>query len=146
MSFCQINRVERVKDLRKVLTDRHGRTLPNDEGGRKLLAIVIDHALLIARDFAVRMAQQLAPAEISDAEISYMIDREGRMWGVQALAVELGLTEAERVRLGVRTIGAVDITPANRRTRKRARERLRRAARLAAEAERQGLDAGATAR
>lgn len=124
MSFYQINRIQRVKDLRRVLTDRWGLRLPDDETGRALLAIVIDHALLIARDLAEKMALQLLP-DISDAEMGYMVDRagDGRMWGPQALANAIGLTETDRVRLQVRTIGAVDITPSQRRTRKRQRRR-----------------------
>ncbi|KRR11527.1 hypothetical protein [Bradyrhizobium valentinum] len=125
MSFFPINRLQRIKDLRRVLTDRWGPRLPNNETGRVLLAIVIDHALLIARDLAERMALQLLP-EISDAEIAYMIDKagDGRMWGPQALANAIGLTEATRVRLQVTTIGATDCTTSQRRNRNLKRRRL----------------------
>jgi hypothetical protein len=135
MSHYPINRVERVRDLRRVLTDRHGRTLPNDATGRVLLSIVLDHAALIEGDLAERMAVQLLP-EASDAEIAFMIHRAGagRMWGPTELAKALNLTEATRVRLQVKTILAVDVTPTQRRTRRKVAQRQRRDARLAAEA------------
>lgn len=131
MSFYPINRIQRIKDLRRALTDRWGRRLPNDETGRRLLAIVIDHARPIEGDLAERMALQLLP-DISDAELAYMIDKAGagRMWGPDALACAIGLREADRLRLQVRTIGAVDCTPANRRTRKKVAQRQRQRDRL----------------
>lgn len=120
MSYHPISRINRVKDLRRILTDRWGPRLPNDETGRRLLAIVADHAMLIARDLAVKMVTQLAPPEISDAEIYFVIDRagDGRMWGPHVLPKAIDLTEDERVRLQVRTIMATDCTPAERKKRR----------------------------
>jgi hypothetical protein len=124
MSY-RINRIQRVKDLRRVLTDRWGRHLPNNEIGRALLAIVLDHARLIEGDLAERMALQLLP-DMGDAELAYMIDKAGagRMWGATELAKALHLTEADRVRLGVQTIAAVDCTRSQRVARKRRLRKL----------------------
>lgn len=127
MSYHPISRIQRVRDLRRALTDRCGRHLPNDETGRRLLAIVIDHALLIAPDLAQRMALQLLP-QITDAEVAYMIDKagKGRMWQAKALANALGLTEATRLRLQITTIAAMNCSRAERK-------KAKRLARLAAE-------------
>jgi hypothetical protein len=137
MSHYPVNRLERVRDLRRVVTGRYGRRLPNNETGRKYLAIVIDHALLTARDLADRMAQQLAPPEVSDAELAYLIDiaGAGRMWEPHDLAKAIDLREAERVRLEVRTIAAVDMTRKQRKNLKNKRKRLEKLAAAAAQAQ-----------
>lgn len=129
MTFYPINRVERIKELRRVLTDRWGPRLPNDDTGRRLLSIVIDHARLIEGDLAERMALQLLP-DITDAELAFMIDRAGagNMWGPRALAYALGLPEATRVRLQITTIAAVDCTRNQRKKRRRQIAKLNAAA------------------
>src|SRR5439155_12289714 len=47
-------------------------------------------------------------------------------WRADKLGARLGLTEAERQRLGITTIGSIDVPKAERAKRRRSRDRLRR--------------------
>ena len=53
------------------------------------------------------------------------VNRFPRIWTAQALALKLNLTEVDRRGLGIRTIGAVDMTPAERKQQRKLRDRQR---------------------
>jgi hypothetical protein len=59
------------------------------------------------------------------AEVIQSAASSPRKWTSTALGEELGLTEADRRRLGIRTIAAADMTPEQRRQAKRLRDRQR---------------------
>jgi hypothetical protein len=54
-------------------------------------------------------------------------------WRADKLGIRLRLTEAERTRLGITTIGSIEVTKAERAKRRRERDRLRRQSQLRAQ-------------
>jgi hypothetical protein len=50
------------------------------------------------------------------------------MWKTQELGDHMNLTEADRQRIGIRTIGAIDMTPAERKQQRKLRDKERKCA------------------
>jgi hypothetical protein len=102
----------RKKELEMVFTQRYRSwQLPNDDAGRADLRIMLDHLALRGEDHARRWAELRAPW-MPEAELDDMIDDvgEGKFWTPAALGKALNLTNAERMRLDIRTIRPVDRT------------------------------------
>jgi hypothetical protein len=127
----------RIAELRRVFGDRYGRHgLPDDDAGE-------DDALIMCHHIARRpvpnhpklMAAFLSswapwmPADRVSAMITTVTANPIR-WTADKLGARLRLTEEERERLKITTIGSVDVTKAERARRrqehKRRREHLRR--------------------
>jgi hypothetical protein len=121
----------RIAELRRLFAARYGETLPDDDAGR-------DEALLMAHHLARRpgdprhriaawceLHASWMPADELERLIADVMARP-RRWRADTLAVRLNLTEAERRRLAIRTIGAVDVTKAQRQARRLERDRLRK--------------------
>jgi hypothetical protein len=130
----------RVAEIDRVLTDRWGEILPHDDAGADDAFIVCHHLARRAGDPAVRMqdwldrrAPWMPPAE-RHALIERVLARPLR-WKADTLAKQLGLTAANRTRLKIKSIGAIDQTSAERaeirRLAKIEYKRKRRAARAA---------------
>lgn len=128
----------RLAELNRVLTDRHGgEVLADDDAGRDDVELVAHH-LGQTQDPARRIASWIglrAPwMREPEAEtiIAHVIAKPIR-WRADTLAKRLNLTDAERGRLRIKTIGAVDLDreqrAARRRDRKRDRDRDRATAR-----------------
>jgi hypothetical protein len=86
----------RKSELERLFADRWGDVRPDDADDLRLMA---DHLALIDE-----------------------VDRPGTYWKADALARELGLDDATRTRLKIRTIGAIDCTKAQRAKRSREHE------------------------
>jgi hypothetical protein len=117
----------RIAELRRLFTARYGLVLPDDDAGR-------DDALIMANHLARRpeperripawlslWAPWMAADEI--AAITARVIAKPLRWRADRLAVRLHLTEDERRRLRITTIGAIDLTKEQRKARRRLRDR-----------------------
>ncbi len=128
----------RVAELRRLFFARYGRTLPDDDSGRDDV-LVMAHHLARRRGDARRLIRnwiELCAPWMPEGEAAELIDRVVALpirWRADKLAQRVRLTDAERRRLRICTIGAVDVTRAERklarRLRQRQRDRARRRAR-----------------
>ena len=103
----------------------------DDDAGREDLHILLDHYAYSNPLATPRVIKARAPW-LSEPERESLMDQVGRFpryWTSPALAEALRLTEAERVALGgVPTIGAIDVTPEQRREKRKDRDKERKAA------------------
>jgi hypothetical protein len=117
----------RIADLRRLFLARYGRSLPDDDAGRADARIMAHH--LARRSNAERrivswlelQAPWMKPVEVK-ALIAEVFSRPYK-WRADTLARRLNLTDAERRRLGITTIGAVDVDRAERLAHRRDRAR-----------------------
>jgi hypothetical protein len=121
----------RIAELNRIFAARYGTTLPDDDAGRDEAFVMAHHLARRLGDPLQRIASWLelqAPwmtaAEV-DALITTVLAKPLR-WRADTLASRLNLRDGERHRLGIRTIGAVDVTKAERKGRRGERERLRK--------------------
>jgi hypothetical protein len=123
----------RPNEIQRLLVSRYGHELPDDDAGR-------DDAFVMVNALAWRpQAERRIPAWLS-LRTPWMRQDEARAltartiakpikWSADKLGRRLNLTEAERQRLRITTIGAVDVDKAERQTRRKERKRLREQAR-----------------
>lgn len=114
----------RLSDLARLFRARYGITLPNDDAGRDDLHVALCHIAMLtnARERMGRYVEIWAPW-LTVAEARQVIDHaltNPQRWRADQLAWRMRLTAADRTRMGITTIGAVDMN-------KNARERLRKA-------------------
>lgn len=124
----------RIAELERFFVDTYGgRRLPDDDAGRDDLRLMLDHLAQIDADCCRAWIARWCPF-LADAEIEKAIARAGigRRWKADALARELGLTDATRTKLKIKTIGAVDCNKAQRLARRRRKRILADRARRAA--------------
>ncbi|WP_426442882.1 hypothetical protein [Bradyrhizobium genosp. P] len=124
----------RVSELERFFVHAYGgRSLPDDDAGRADLRLMADHLAQIDPNRIWIWAADWLP-EVEGAELQALIARAGigLRWKADPLARELGLTDATRTQLKIRTIGAVDFTKAQREKRRRKKDKLNAAARRAA--------------
>ena len=119
----------RIAELRRLFYARYGRTLPDDDAGRDDLVVMVHH--LARRDADPRRIHNWielhAPwmsAEEANEKVRFVIARPIK-WRADKLAQRLRLTEAERRRLRICTIGAIDMTKLERKQARRRRQRQR---------------------
>lgn len=118
----------RIRELETLFADRYGTALPHDDAGRDDLAVLLHHAAHYAeplprmRALADRWAPWLDGGALDDL-IADITARPLR-WRADKLAARVGLDDATRTRLRIRTIGATDITAEQRATRRREADRL----------------------
>jgi hypothetical protein len=133
----------RSGDLSKVFGHRYGGgklyELPDDDAGREDLCILLDH-YSYANPLAIPRVLKARAPWLTDNEKDELLEAEPRRWTAQALANKLNLTEAERRALKVRTIGSVDLSPAERKLQRKLQDRAhkrkaRRAAKMQTRAE-----------
>jgi hypothetical protein len=119
----------RIGDLNKLFRSRYGGEFyefPEDDAGRDDLLILLHHYAYSNPQRAPKVVQTHAPwltgAELDD----FMADAIGspRMWEFQELGDYLNLKEADRSALKIRTIGTIDMTPAERKERRKHANRL----------------------
>jgi hypothetical protein len=124
--------VLRIKELHKLIQGRHQGAIPNSEAGRTLVLVMAHHLAALPRDprdtipdFIERHADWMSIAD-TKALILETIDKPQR-WKADSLAWRLRLTDADRTTLKITTIGAIDLSKAQReqRRKQRARERTR---------------------
>ncbi len=126
-----------ANELRLIFRDGWGE-LDEDQHGRGLFAILLHTIAHTGGDVAAKMRsawREFAPW-LSEAEFERMADeaiKVRRRWTADKLAQRIGLTYADRQRLGITMIGAVDVPKAERDRRREARKvEARRAKRRAA--------------
>jgi len=120
----------RIRELDRLFTARYDHTLPNDDAGRDDIVLVAHHLVRCPGEPARRVRNWIelrAPWMTSDvaAEIIRLVMANPLNWPADTLAHRLGLTEAERRRLLIRTIGAIDMTKEEREKARRLRQRQR---------------------
>jgi hypothetical protein len=118
----------RIKDLRTIFADRYGDTLPDDDAGREDARVMLHHmafrpnAEKIMRAWLGQACAWMPPSETSET-ISEVFGRQVR-WKADTLAEKLNLTDADRTRLRITTIGAIGVSAVERKARRRERQRL----------------------
>jgi hypothetical protein len=123
----------RIAELRRLYRARYGHELPDDDAGRDDAEIMAHH--LANRPDAERnitvwlglWAPWMTGTEV--ANMTAKVIAKPLRWRADKLAVRLNLNEAERRRLRITTIGAVDLTKEQRKARRRARDRALKEAR-----------------
>lgn len=120
----------RLSELAKLYAARWGRELPNDDAGRDDLEIAIHHLAALPRpqrrieQWARLWAPWLTIAEL-DA-IAQPILMRPQCFTADELAWKLRLLAADRDALRLTTIGACDMPKAERKKRRRNREKQRK--------------------
>jgi hypothetical protein len=126
----------RAAELTKLYRARYGRELPEGDAGVTAARIMVHH-LARLRDASRRIASWIDRwAPWLDLQEGERLIREATecplKWKADKLAWKLRITSAEREALGIRTIGAIDQTSAERKElakqRRAERERNRRRA------------------
>lgn len=121
----------RLAELNRLLTDRHGgEVLCDDDAGREDAMIVAHHLASCYGEQSRKIAAWIAlrapwmnPQE-AEAVISAAVAKP-RRWRADTLAKRLNLMEADRRRLRITTIGAVDVDQAQRKSARQHRKRIR---------------------
>jgi hypothetical protein len=118
----------RCAEIRRLFVSRYGRVLPDDDAGRDDARIMCHHLALMSGDQRLRMKSWLTvwtpwmSADEMASLITNVIAKPIR-WRADTMAGRLGLMEADRARLGITTIGAVDVSKAEREAARKARKR-----------------------
>jgi hypothetical protein len=120
----------RIAELRRLYRARYGHELPDDDAGREDALIMANH--LAKRPDAERnitvwlglWAPWMTDVEV--AKITAKVIAKPIRWRADKLAIRLNLNEAERQRLRITTIGAVDVDKEERHRRRQARKHLRK--------------------
>ena len=124
----------RINELNRLFTARYGHTLPDDDAGRDDIIVMAHHLARCPGEVGRRIRNWIelhAPWMTSDmaAEIIRFVISNPIKWRADTLAHRVRLTETERRRLGIRTIGAIDMTKDERKKARRLRQRQRDLAR-----------------
>lgn len=118
----------RMAEIYRVLVDRGGPPLPDDDGGRDDMKLLFQ-TLSTSRKAGVRMASVARvwapwmPAAELDALVADVVANP-RRFRADTVAARLGITAAIRARLNLRTIGAIDETAEQRKESRREKKRL----------------------
>jgi hypothetical protein len=122
----------RVAELRRLFVGRYGQMLPDDDAGRDDAWIMAHHlAHLTNPERRIASWIELQAPWMASAEAEALIAKvmaKPLRWRADRLAARLNLHEAERRRLRITTIGAVDVDRAERVKRRRERDRTVKAA------------------
>jgi hypothetical protein len=127
----------RLGDLRKLLRDRCGPTLPDDDAGHEYLyELLLPVSVGPNAEIKMPNAIEVWAPWMSKQEAAQLIDQikltpiHQRKPNAKVLGQRLNLSYAQRQKLGIRTIAACDVTDAGmkliRKRKRRERERLRR--------------------
>ena len=120
----------RCAELERLFAARYGHELPDDDAGRADVVIMLHHLARCAGDPRQRSTAWCAahaPWLAAAAELEAMLDdviEKPRRWRADILAERLGLTAAERRRLRITSIGAIDQSKAERLADRKQRKRL----------------------
>ncbi|MBV9240391.1 MAG: hypothetical protein JO314_00135 [Acidobacteria bacterium] len=101
----------RIADLKKIFRDRYGNQFPNDDAGRDDIRVMAhhfawhtNHPHLFINYSELMCGSWLPPAEL--AQIIAEVKAKPRFWSADELAEQLNLNYADRMRLGIKSIGA----------------------------------------
>ncbi|WP_426418460.1 hypothetical protein [Bradyrhizobium genosp. A] len=123
----------RCIDLEKYLRDRYGPVLPDDDAGRADAEIMLNHIFYrqavdrpwLMNDWLDRCAPWLIGEERET--LIAKVFRKPRKYTADRLAKELGLTYARRQRLGITTIGSIDVDAEQRKELQKVKKREHKA-------------------
>jgi hypothetical protein len=120
----------RLASLEKLYAYRCGWTLPDDDAGRDDLLIAAHHIAHLGGDIRQHViawarvwAPWMEPAEIED--LATEVIARPRKWTAASLGWRLGLTDAERTALKIVCIRAIDVSDADMKARRRAKQAQR---------------------
>jgi hypothetical protein len=123
----------RIGDMNKLLAercsgDRTTYELPDDDAGREYLMILLQHYGFTNPHKMGQIIKLRAPWMEIDEVVRTLerVNAYPRKWRADTIGRELRLTNADRLRLGIRTIAAFDITPEERKQQRKLRDRLRK--------------------
>jgi hypothetical protein len=117
----------RHAQVRRILADRYGPILPDDDAGRDDLFVML--SLRVTRgegELVLRRVVDVLAPWMSDQEATALLDRvydKIIKWTAVGLGRRLNLTDADRTRLKVWMIAAVDVSPEERLERRSERRR-----------------------
>ncbi|MHC1947293.1 hypothetical protein IF803_23210 [Bradyrhizobium sp. UFLA06-06] len=126
----------RLRELERIFQSRYGRFLPDDDAGMDDLTVAAHHVAFLRGDVVTHIlawARSWAPWLPQDKakQLAERVAAEPRKFTADALAWRLRLSMAERTALKVTTIGAFDLSKAEReeerKRKRREAERARRA-------------------
>jgi hypothetical protein len=110
--------VFRLRDLENLFAHRYGATLPDDDAGRDDLYVAASHICRMGSpEVHIRAWAALWCPWCEDGELTRLIAdvaRKRQCWSADALAKRIGLDDATRTLLGIKSIGANDVTKAKR--------------------------------
>ena len=118
----------RCAELSRLFGDRYGAVLPDDDSGCDDVRIMAHHLALMSGNQFERIASWIASSapwmtpETAQVLIEKAIAKPLR-WRADKLGARLNLTAADRARLGIKTIGACDMTKTEREAARKARKR-----------------------
>jgi hypothetical protein len=124
----------RPREIRRVLRDRYGRALPDDDAGREDMAILLRHVAHL-HDGYRRMENYIevyAPWLVDGERVNFLnaaLCSTPPAFTADEIAIQLNVTLETRQALGLTTIGAVDCDKEERQARRKALGRLRKARR-----------------
>ena len=123
-SICAL----RIPELSRLFRDRYGLYLPLDDAGFEDARIMADHMVQMAGDPRRRISQwlKLVMPSLSLQRGQAIIEtaiHQPRRWRADTLAKAMQLTDTDRTRLRITTIGAIDVTKAERAIRRKIRRR-----------------------
>jgi hypothetical protein len=109
----------RCAEINRIFVDRYGASLPDDDAGRDDTRIMAHHLGLMSGDPRRRITAWIAcwSPWMSPEQIIALTDAvvaKPLRWRADKLAARLNLREADRARLRITTIGACDMTKAER--------------------------------
>jgi hypothetical protein len=118
----------RCAELNRYAYDRYGPFLPDDDAGKDDAFVMVHHLALMSGDKGSRIEAWLTARTpwMSADGIATLIDTviaKPLRWRADTLAKRLNLKEADRARLRITTIGAADMTKAEREAATEARKR-----------------------
>jgi hypothetical protein len=125
--------VFRVAEIDRLVVARYGRELPDDDAGRDDVRLMVHHLAQISGDahrrittWIAKRAPWMSPLDagrLTDAALAKPL-----RWRAEKLGEAFRLTDVERTELKIRTIAAIDITPAELAERRKQHDRDRKAA------------------
>ena len=122
----------RRKGLKRLFLFRWGQILPDDDAGRDDLTIMAHTIAQLPGDAShhIEMFVEVSAPWMTRQDVDHMLATvlvKPLQFRADTLGARLGLREVERTRLHIRTIGAIDLTKAERLSRRRNRQRRNRA-------------------
>jgi hypothetical protein len=121
----------RLYEIERVFADRFGgRAFPNTVAGKEALRIAAEQVVLLnTATVAVGWLRSVAPWVEEPAALVAAVSHSARRLSADELAWRIGLRWADRQRLKIRTIGAVDCNAIQRKARRKAADRASKEAR-----------------
>lgn len=120
----------RLRELNQLLRARYGEQMPDTPDTRRAIVIVAHHLAALPSDTerAVRSWLELRAPWYSLADLKALVIEtieKPKRWKAHTLGWALKLNAADRKTLRLTTIGAADLSPAQRRANRRSESRIR---------------------